>query len=93
MEYLENHSNFYELVENYDGSYRLFHKITGFQSNHITDTKMGEWQKVFSPEDQKALIGLTSDWLETYGYSIDPMYSSEVETPLQIGGLASCHKA
>jgi hypothetical protein len=63
-------------VQNHDGSYRIFHKMTGFQSNHITDTKTGEWQKVFSAEEQKVLIHLTSDWLENYGYSIDLMDSS-----------------
>lgn len=78
MKYLDKRSSFYELVENYDGSYRLFHKLTGFQSNHITDTKTGEWQEVFSPEKQKVLINLTSNWLDSYGYSIksiEPMYS------------------
>lgn len=60
----------YEFVQNFNNTYRLFEKETGFQSNHITRTKNKEWKKCLSISQQKALIDLTSDWLNRYGYDI-----------------------
>lgn len=58
----------YSIVGNYDGTHRLFDKVTGFQSNHITNTEGDEWRQILSTTEQEKLMALTSDWLVRYGY-------------------------
>ncbi len=53
-----------------DGSYRVYDNSTGFQSNHITTGKDGEWKIHLKPEQQNKLMELTVPWLEKYGFPI-----------------------
>ena len=41
---------------------------TGFQTNHISNWKSGEWQKNFSNDEIKVINGEFSQFLKEYGY-------------------------
>ena len=45
-----------------------FDEKTGFQTNHISNRKSGEWQKNFSDDEIKVLNGEFSQFLKDYGY-------------------------
>lgn len=47
---------------------RTFDEKTGFQTNHISNRKSGEWQKNFSDDEIKVLNGEFSQFLKDYGY-------------------------
>ena len=55
-------------VPNLDGSSRLHDSSTGFQTNHISSNKDGEWRKAFSSEEQEKLMAVASDWLLRYNF-------------------------
>lgn len=44
---IEINSNLHELIPNFDGSYRLYDRYTGFQAGHITDTQSEEWARSY----------------------------------------------
>lgn len=58
----------YASIRNVDGSYRVFDSETGFQSNHITSSRVGEWREAFSAKQQRTLNNLLGDWLRRYGF-------------------------
>lgn len=60
----------YSSIRNMDGSYRVYDHVTGFQSNHITSSRSGEWREAFNAEEQQALNELLSDWLRRYGFDV-----------------------
>jgi hypothetical protein len=64
------HANRYTSIRNIDGSYRVFDHETGFQSNHITSSRAGEWREIFTAEQQRVLNDLLGDWLQRYGFDI-----------------------
>ena len=63
-------SGAYTTIRNMDGSYRVYDYETGFQSNHITSSRAGEWRQVFSDEQQRLLNELLGDWLQRYGFDV-----------------------
>jgi len=60
----------YAAVPRFDGSHRIYDHSTGFQSNHITTGKEGEWREQLTTEQQKALMELTAPWLKKYGFPL-----------------------
>jgi len=58
------------VTQNTDKSYRILDKKTGFQTNHITSKQDGEWKDVFTEDEQRKLLDLTSGWLQKHGFSI-----------------------
>jgi len=60
----------YATVSRFDGSHRIYDRTTGFQSNHITTGKEGEWRSQLGPRQQEALMKLTSSWLKKYGFPL-----------------------
>ena len=60
----------YTTVPRFDGSHRVYDHATGFQSNHITTGKDGEWKRRLEPQQQKALMELTTPWLRKYGFPL-----------------------
>lgn len=63
-------ADLYASIKNADGSYRAYDYKTGFQSNHITSSRTGEWRDVFDAEQQHALNELLCDWLRRYGFDV-----------------------
>jgi hypothetical protein len=59
----------FETVLNNDGSYRLYHKKTGYQSNHITN-QAEQWKEAITAEQQKHLSKAAHPWLIKYGFKI-----------------------
>ncbi len=60
----------YDSVKNMDGSYRVFDYETGFQSNHITSSREGEWREALNVEQKRVLNKLLGKWLHRYGFDI-----------------------
>ena len=60
----------YAAVPRFDGSHRIYDQTTGFQSNHITTGKEGEWRNQLEPHQQKALMELATPWLRKYGFPL-----------------------
>jgi len=60
----------FETVKNLDGSFRVFDRQTGFQSNHITSKHEEEWKTVLSEAQKEALNQLTEKWLTRYGFPV-----------------------
>ena len=56
---------------NMDGSYRLHDSSTGFQTDHISSGRDGEWRQVLSSKEQEALTAIATDWLQRYNFPID----------------------
>jgi hypothetical protein len=60
----------FEVVENYDGTFRVFDKMTAFQSDHITSQKDGEWRACLTEEQIAQLNDVAKNWLMKYNYGI-----------------------
>jgi hypothetical protein len=59
----------YETVRNLDGSFRVYDRTTGFQTNHITEAGK-EWRIILTEEQKKELMNLTEGWLVKYGFHL-----------------------
>jgi hypothetical protein len=57
-------------TRNRDGTYRAYDRKSGFQGRHITATRDAEWKIIFTEEQQKRLLDLTSDWLTRHGFPL-----------------------
>jgi hypothetical protein len=57
-------------VRNMDGSHRVFDRNSGFQSNHITSKKAGEWRQTLDSEQKARLMQATQSWIEKYNFPI-----------------------
>ena len=55
---------------NLDGSFRLHDSRTGFQTDHISSNRDGEWREVFSSEEQEQLMAVATDWLQRYNFTL-----------------------
>jgi hypothetical protein len=53
---------------NMDGSFRLHDSSTGFQTNHISSSRDGEWRDAFSSKEQEKLLAISTDWLQRYNF-------------------------
>jgi len=53
---------------NMDGSFRLHDSSTGFQTNHISSNRDGEWRNAFSSKEQDKLMEISTDWLQRYNF-------------------------
>ena len=53
---------------NLDGSFRLHDSSTGFQTNHISSNRDGEWREVFNNEEQEKLMAIATNWLQRYNF-------------------------
>ena len=60
----------YSAVQNLDGSFRVYDYATGFQTNHISSGKDGDWREVLTGEQQAELLAATSEWLTRYGFGL-----------------------
>jgi hypothetical protein len=60
----------YAAVPRFDGSHRIYDYATGFQSNHITTGKDGEWRNQLEPAQQKVLMKLVAPWLKKYEFPL-----------------------
>jgi hypothetical protein len=56
-------------AQNLDGSVRMYDSTTGFQSNHISSTRDGEWRTRLSREQQSTLMEISADWLARYHFN------------------------
>ena len=65
-----NESAQFTSLQRLDGSYRIYDYSTGFQSNHITSGKDGEWKEYLDAAQKKKLLELTSQWLQKYRFPI-----------------------
>lgn len=70
VEYCQEDPSAFETVANADGTVRVREKSTGFQTNHITSKKDGQWRDVLTEEQQRILMRETSAWLERYGFPL-----------------------
>ncbi|MFQ5642933.1 MAG: sulfotransferase domain-containing protein [Thiogranum sp.] len=66
----ESGSAEYSSAQNLDGSFRVYDHATGFQTNHISSGRDGEWRSVLSGEEQAELMAATSEWLARYGFRL-----------------------
>ncbi len=57
-------------IRNADGSYRVFDRNTGFQSNHITSQRDGQWREALTEQQQQYLAESTAEWLTRYGFEL-----------------------
>ncbi|HFD79129.1 MAG TPA: hypothetical protein ENK05_01890 [Gammaproteobacteria bacterium] len=60
----------YSSAPRLDGSYRVYDKSTGFQSNHITTRKEGEWRHGLSQPQRETLMRTVSPWLIKHGFPL-----------------------
>jgi hypothetical protein len=69
---VQNETRFgeYSTAQNLDGSFRVYDHDTGFQSNHISSHKDGEWRDVFTDEEKAELNAVTAEWLQRYGFDL-----------------------
>lgn len=66
----ESKSNEFSSARNLDGSFRIYDHSTGFQTNHISSNKDGEWREVLTDSQQAALITATREWLVRYDFRL-----------------------
>lgn len=66
----ESGSGEYSSAQNFDGSFRVYDHDTGFQTNHISSHKDGEWRDVLTDEEKAELMAATSEWLTRYGFKL-----------------------
>ncbi len=59
----------FDIVQNLDGSFRVFDRSTGFQTNHITSQNEDDWKQVLTEEQMKLLTKITGQWLAEYGFA------------------------
>tara|TARA_Y100000590_G_C15550326_1_gene950637 strand:+ start:185 stop:952 length:768 start_codon:yes stop_codon:yes gene_type:complete len=57
-----------EIVVISNENVRAFDKNTGFQTGHISQRKIGDWEKEFSNEEKKILDKEFKNWLYEFGY-------------------------
>jgi len=67
---LNRNSEVFNTVMNKDGSVRVFDKATGFQTNHITSKKEGQWRTELTEEQKRILMQRTIPWLQKYGFEL-----------------------
>lgn len=60
----------YTALPRLDGSHRIYDHTTGFQSNHITTGKDGEWRNKLGPKQKKVLMELVTPWLRKYRFPL-----------------------
>ena len=59
----------FAVLQNFDGSFKIYHKKTAYQTDHITG--QGEkWKKVLTEDQKERLMDLARNWLTTYGFPI-----------------------
>ena len=56
-------------VKNIDGSFRVYHKKTAYQTNHITG-KGKRWKEELNNREKKKLLRIATPWLKKYNYVI-----------------------
>lgn len=60
----------YTALPQFDGSHRVYDHTTGFQSNHMTTGKDGEWRRQLNSQQQHELLGITKPWLIKHGFPL-----------------------
>lgn len=56
------------LILHPDGTMRFCDPQTGFQSDHISDYRDGDWRILLTPDQQRRLDQMIGDWLAQHGY-------------------------
>ena len=56
------------LIVNTDGSMRFCDPLTGFQSQHVSDYRDGDWRIMLSPDEKARLDQAIGDWLTRQGF-------------------------
>jgi hypothetical protein len=56
------------LILNADGTMRFWDPHTGFQSDHISDYRDGDWRFLLSEDQKRRLDQAIGDWLAEHGY-------------------------
>ncbi|HEY4265104.1 MAG TPA: sulfotransferase [Micropepsaceae bacterium] len=56
------------LILNADGTMRFWDPHTGFQSDHISDYRDGDWRILLSEDEKRRLDQAIGDWLTQHGY-------------------------
>ncbi len=59
-------------VESYNGAVRLYDKLTGFQSGHVSSYKDGDWQTLLSAQQIDLMHQRLGSWLERNGFLLSP---------------------
>ncbi len=57
------------LLSRADGDIATIDRSTGFQSNHVSDYRDGDWRQSLSAEQTLAMEDAFGDWLKRYGYA------------------------
>ncbi len=57
------------LLNRPDGSPAMIDRTTGFQSDHVSDYRDGEWRKLLLAGQIRAMEDAFGDWLEQQGYA------------------------
>lgn len=58
-----------ELVRNFDRSFRVLDRATGFQSGHVSDYRDGDWRCCAPPAALAALHRALGPWLVEHGFA------------------------
>ena len=56
------------LILNADGTVRFIDPQTGFQSNHVSDYRAGDWRTLLTDDQKERLDQAIGDWLARLGY-------------------------
>ncbi|NNK78032.1 MAG: hypothetical protein HKP40_04890 [Litoreibacter sp.] len=59
-----------EIVRFSDTNYRSFDVKTGFQTDHVSGRKTGDWRTILTKAQQEELMPIIHDWLIRYGYEV-----------------------
>ena len=57
------------LLARQDGAYVTIDRSTGFQSNHVSDYRDGEWRQCLNAAQIGAMEDVFDNWLKRYGYA------------------------
>jgi hypothetical protein len=55
-------------IPNADGTVRIWDPQTGFQSDHVSDYRAGDWRILLTDQQKERLDQTIGDWLARHGY-------------------------
>jgi hypothetical protein len=64
-----------EIVVREDGTARAYDTATGFQSDHVSDYRDGDWRKMWAADQRRSVHERLGLWLAENGYPVDELSS------------------